>query len=80
MRGPWWITFDKPNSLENPDPDYVPGSPFSGAQFRLPRNGIVKSGLATEEAVPGTYKCNVRRESDGQPGQVTNDPDIDIEG
>ena len=71
--GPWSITFDKPNSIENPDPDYRPGSPFGGAPFQVPKNGNVKSGLAT--GVIGTYKYNVR----GPNGQITNDPDIEIE-
>ena len=74
--GPWWITFDKPNNPYFPDPQYKPGSPFTGAPFQVPQNGNKKSGLAT---VLGTYKYHVRRDSGGQPGQITNDPDIEIE-
>jgi hypothetical protein len=76
--GPWWITFDKPNSLENPDPDYVAGSPFGGVAFQVPTNGNVKSGMAPGGVTLGTYKYNVRRVGPG--GPITNDPDIDIEG
>ena len=71
--GPWWITFDKPNNPYYPDPQYQSGSPFTGAPFQVPKNGNVKSGLAT--GVIGTYKYNVR----GPNGQITNDPDIEIE-
>ena len=74
--GPWWITFDKPNSLENPDPDYRLGSPFGGATFQVPVNGSVKSGVTGDVAV-GTYKYNVRRVGPG--GPITNDPDVDID-
>ena len=75
--GPWWITLDKPNSPSFPDPDYVPGSPFSGETFQVPRNGNVKSGVTNGGVALGTYKYNVRKDSAN--GQVTNDPDIDIE-
>ena len=75
--GPWWITFDKPNNPSFPDPDYVPGSPFSGASFQVPKNGNVKSGVPNGEVAFGTYKYNVRKDS--ATGQITNDPDIDIE-
>ena len=71
--GPWWITFDKP---DNPDPDFRPGSPFGGAAFEVPVNGIARSGVAGQ-VTPGTYRYNVRR--DGPAGDITNDPDIDIE-
>jgi len=75
--GPWWITFDKANNPENPDPAYRPGSPFGGAAFEVPVNGNVKSGVAAGQVALGTYKYNVRR--DGPAGLITNDPDIEIE-
>jgi len=75
--GPWWITFDKPNSPENPDPEYRPGSPFGGAPFQVPKNGNIKSGVTSGTVSLGTYKYNVRKS--GPTGLITNDPDIEIE-
>ena len=75
--GPWWITFDKPQT--NP-PSFLSGSPFGGGQFRVPKDGRVKSGAAPGATALGTYKYNVKREvAGGVPGQITNDPDIEIE-
>ena len=75
--GPWWVTFDKPDSVDNPDPDYQWGSPFGAAVFQVPKNGNIQSGVTGGAVALGTYKYNVRK--DGPVGLVTNDPDIDIE-
>jgi hypothetical protein len=64
-QGPWEITFDKGTA-----------SPFSQGAYQVPEGGFVRT---TDGPVHGTegniYKYNVKNAK----GDITDDPDVDID-
>jgi hypothetical protein len=76
--GPWTITFAaKTNSYPSTNPLQA-GNPFTGSDpFTVDNGASASSGLVKGTAtVPGTYRYTVKNAR----GEVTDDPDIDIEG
>jgi hypothetical protein len=64
--GPWRITFDKGTE-----------SPFGAPTYDVPPGGFVTTTNGPKEStrVGETYRYNVKNAS----GEITNDPDIDID-
>ena len=73
--GPWTITFGKTSSEPSTYP-VKPGSPFSKSTYTIVKGGSGGStGGPKYGAVGNTYRYKVK-DADGN---VTDDPDIDIE-
>lgn len=74
--GPWKITFGKVNNAPSTYPP-APGSPFTANVYIVDRGG---SGGSAGGPIPGaggrTYRYTV---SDFDTGEVTDDPDVDVE-
>jgi hypothetical protein len=74
--GPWTITFDKA-SAEPSTFELAPGSPFSESTYTIAQGASHGStGGPVNGLVGRTYRYSVRDAS----GNVTHDPDVDVEG
>ena len=75
--GPWTITFDKTSGAAPSTFAVAPGSPFSESTYTVARGGSHGSiGGPINGYVGSTYRYNVRDAN----GNVTDDPDVDVEG
>ena len=74
--GPWTITFDKGSNAPSTFA-VAPGSPFSQSTYTVAQGASHGStGGPVNGSVGSTYRYHVRDVN----GDITDDPDVDVEG